>query len=776
MPEALRGGTRVLPIREAAQAAAPLATGGLNKILMQLRAATGHDFSLYKKSTIGRRIERRMALHGIDDAEVYARYAREHPAEVQSLFRELLINVTSFFRDAEAFGVLERSILPALLEGKPDGSTVRIWVAGCATGEEVYSLAIVLRECIERAQRELKVQIYGTDLDDEAIKTARAGLYPPNIAQDISTERLRRYFTKDDGGWRIKKEIREMAVFAVQSVIKDPPFTRLDLLCCRNVLIYLEPELQNRLIPAFHYALNPGGVLFLSPSESIGGHAELFTPIDRKWKFYRAKAGVASTRSVLGERLSWVAGNAGPASAGAAERSSERHVAELAKRALLQSFAPAAVVTDLQGNIVYVHGDTGKYLRPAPGQPSHNVVEMAREGLQSELRAALLRAAGQGQATLDLPVTLLGDGASRPVLLAVRVLPDAEAAPGLLLVSFQDAVSQAPAKTARKPRGKVSAEALRCEALERELAHAKEGMRALLEEQQASNEELKSTNEELQSTNEELQSTNEELETSKEELQSVNEELVTVNSELQTKIEQMSGMQDDMKNLLDNLRLGTIFLDRDLRIRRFTREASQVFRLVPGDVGRALADIRSELLDCDLVAEAQVVLDSLVPTEREAVTAGGVWYLARIQPYRTVDNVIDGVVLTFADVTERVNAIAAQKARCLAEAVVDAVAHPLLVLDGALRVVTANQAFYRAFGGEAKSTVGQGFFDLGAQRWDLPAVHEMLELARQPAREPRGVEITAGTARSKLEARCIASQPGAGDLILLSIEPVAAPA
>jgi len=530
------------------------------------------------------------------------------------------------------------------------------------------------------------------------------------------------------------------------------------------------------LIPAFHYALNPGGVLFLSPSESIGSHAELFEPIDRKWKFYRARAGVASTRAMLGRRLSWVAGSLGAPGAGAASRTNERHVADLAKRALLQSFAPAAVVTDLQGNIVYVHGDTGAYLRPAPGQPTHNVVEMAREGLQSELRAALQRAAGPGHATLDLPVTLLGDGAGRSVRLSVRPLPDPEAAQGALLVSFQEAPAPAAAQPARKPRGKASADSVRCAALESELTHAKDSMRLLIEEQQASNEELKSINEELQSTNEELQSTNEELETSKEELQSVNEELVTVNAELQTRIEQMSSMQDDMKNLLDNLRLGTIFLDRELRIRRFTRDATQVFRLAAGDVGRALADIRSELLDCDLVADAQVLLDSLVPTEREAVTAGGVWYLARIQPYRTVDNVIDGVVLTFADVTERINAIAAHKARRLAEAVVDAVAHPLLVLDGELRVITANQAFYRVFGGDDEGTVGQGFFELGARRWDLPPVHGLLEAAGPPAAEPRAIEFNAGAARLRLEVRRIAGQPGVGEFVLLSIEPLAAAA
>jgi two-component system, chemotaxis family, CheB/CheR fusion protein len=779
MPQALQGGVKAPTLQGPTETAtATPADSGLKQILMQLRAGTGHDFSLYKKSTIGRRIERRMAQHGVADAQAYARHIKAHPNELQELFRELLINVTSFFRDPQAFEVLKTSIVPALLDGKADGATVRVWVAGCATGEEVYSVAIVLRECLEQAQRDLKVQIYGTDLDDEAIKAARAGLYPPNVAQDMSPERLRRFFASEAGGFRIKKDVREMAVFATQSVIKDPPFTRLDLLCCRNLLIYLEPELQNRLIPVFHYALNPGGVLFLSPSESIGSHTELFAPIDRKWKFYRAKPGIRSTHALLGARMSWVTGTAPLGGAALAERPSERHVAELAKRTLLQSFTPAAVVTDLQGNVLYVHGDTGKFLRPAPGHPSHNIVDMARDGLQADLREALRRAASQGQATSDLPLTLIGDSQTRSIRLNVRLLPDPDAAHGVLLVSFQEAAPEQAPKAARKPRGKVSAEVLRREELERELVLAKDRMHLLVEEQQASNEELKSINEELQSTNEELQSTNEELETSKEELQSVNEELVTVNSELQTKIEQMSSMQDDMKNLLDNMRLGTIFLDTQLYIRRFTRDATQVFRLVATDVGRPLADIRSELIDGDVLADAQVVLDTLVPTEREARTAAGVWYLVRIQPYRTVDNVIDGVVLTFADVSERINAIAAHKARLLAEAIVDAVAVPHLALDGALCVLSANRAYYRQFGGDEKNTVGQSVFALGERRFDLPPLREMLETAwpTKDGLEHRAIELAppaGGSSRWKLDARRIAVQPGQADLVLLSIEPVA---
>jgi two-component system CheB/CheR fusion protein len=775
MPQALRDGLHKRP-EPGTTVLAPsaAASSALSQLLAQLRAATGHDFSLYKKTTLGRRIERRMAKHHLDGLEAYAEYTRQHPSELQTLFREMLINVTSFFRDTGAFTALKRKVLPLLLEDKPEGEPLRIWVAGCATGEEVYSVAMVVREWMEETQRDIKVKLYGTDIDDDAIRVARAGLYPPNIAQDLAPERLRHFFNKEDAGYRVKKELREMVVFAVQSVIKDPPFTRLDLLCCRNLLIYLEPELQNRLIPSFHYALKPGGVLFLSPSESIGEHGELFETLDRKWKFYRARATPVSTRRVLADRSSWAATHAAQSPTESADRRSERRLADLAKQALLQSFAPAAVVTDLQGDILYVHGDTGPYLRPAPGQPSHNVVDMACEELQLDLRDALRIAATEGKPSSRRSTLTTTGGERREVSLNVRKLADPDLDPGVLLVSFQAVDDGPPAKPARKSRGKLSADGQRCQELERELTRAKESLRAMLEEQQLSNEELKSTNEELQSTNEELQSTNEELETSKEELQSVNEELVTVNSELQIKIEQMSGMQDDMKNLLDNLRLGTIFLDRNLLIRRFTRDAAKLFPLVGSDVGRPLANIRSSLVDCDLLADAQVVLDSLEPTEREARSVTGQWYLARIQPYRTVDNVVDGVVLTFDDVTDRVNAIAAQESRALAEAIVDAVASPLVVLDARRHVMSANQAFHDQLSGTAKIPVGSSFFEIDARRWDLPAIRELLATPWQSAgaAEARQVDVVladADTWRVRLGARRIVASPAEREVVLLSL-------
>lgn len=778
MPQALQAGMR--PLTRPLETPSVPGGGSMNRILMQLRSATGHDFSQYKRSTIGRRIERRMAQHDIVDTEAYVCYLKEHPSEMQALFRELLINVTNFFRDPDAFVALKRDILPRLWADKPEGAVFRAWVAGCASGEEAYSIAIVLREFMDETQQDFKVQLYATDLDDEAIAMARAGVYPVNIAQDVAPERLRRFFVKEETGYRVKKEIREMVVFAIQNVIKDPPFTKLDLLSCRNLMIYLGSELQNRLIPAFHYALKQGGMLLLSPAESIGNHHELFAIQDRKWKFYRAVHTLASTRAMMKTGLSWAETGASKAPELAMKKAMETNFAELARRALLQSYAPASVVTDLKGNILYVHGDTGRFLRPAPGQPSLNVLDMAREGLQQELRTAI-HAADQGVPILNRGAVVKNADAVQTVSLSVR--PLANAGERLLLVSFQEGAREsseaAPPKRGRGHRAAGPAGVRRIEDLEHELAYTKENLQATIEEQQASNEELKSTNEEIQSTNEELQSTNEELETSKEELQSVNEELLTVNAELQAKIEQLAEMQNDMKNLLDNISVGTVFLDDALVIRRFTRDATRVYRMIASDVGRPLSDIKSDIDGSDLLAEARAVLDTLVPCEREIRTVGGTWYLARIQPYRTLDNVIDGVVLTFADISKRVTAEAEMRAAGeLAEGIVDTLREPLLVLDDGLRVVSASRSFYAKFKVAADATLGRSVYELGNRQWDIPALRDLLEniLPNNEGFYDYVVEQdfpTIGRRRMLLNARRIVASTGATRLILLAMEETA---
>jgi two-component system CheB/CheR fusion protein len=516
---------------------------------------------------------------------------------------------------------------------------------------------------------------------------------------------------------------------------------------------------------------------------------ELFTALNRKWKFYQTAPTVASTRAVMSGGLSWTKDNPPQKPDEVNAKIKETDFAELTRRALLQSYAPASVVTNSKGDILYVHGDTGKYLRPAPGQASFNVIEMAREGLQMELRNAIQTAVEKGVPTLNREVSFGSKSEFHIASFSVRPLPAADASQGMLLVSFQEVANAASEKPATKTsaakgkaaRGKVaaaSAEQLRIEELERELAYTNENLHATIEEQQASNEELKSTNEEMQSTNEELQSTNEELETSKEELQSVNEELVTVNAELQNKIEQLAGMQNDMKNLLDNINIGTVFLNDTLNIKRFTREAVQVYRLVASDVGRPLGDIKSNIKDDDLLADAQAVLDSLVPREREVSTASGAWYLARIQPYRTLDNVIDGVVLTFTDISKRVQAEAAMKdARELSESIVDTVREPLIVLDDTAKVVSASRAFYENFKVAPQDTVGRPLFELGNRQWDIPKLRELLETELSNKQIIEGFEVehdfpVIGKRKMLLNARRINSKTDGKQLILLAIEEV----
>ena len=774
MPDALMGNLHHLIAPQ--EGPSPLNVSSIERILMALRSASGHDFSQYKKTTITRRIERRMSIHDIEDAGVYVRYLKENPAEVQSLFKELLINVTNFFRDPDIFIELKHNILPKILADKAEGYVFRVWIAGCATGEEAYSMAIILRELMDENHHQFTTQIYATDLDDDAITTARNGLYLTNIAQDISPERLRRFFIKEDAGFRVKKEIREMVVFAVQNVVKDPPFTKLDLLSCRNLMIYLEPVLQNRLIPVFHYSLKPDGILIVSPSESIGSHTELFDPINRKYKIYQATRSLVSRKKLLTSGLAWGSGASIKAVGLGAAKPTSANFAELAKRLLLKLYAPASVVTDLQGNILFVHGETGRYLRPAPGQATLNVIDMAREGLQLALRSAINAAVGEGLATINKELSIKSNDEVYLINFSVRKQASPEASEGVLLLSFQDVEHVAPSKNKRLTNMDSSAQ-LRIEALELELTNTKESLQATIEAQQISTEEMLSSNEEMQSTNEEMQSTNEELETSKEELQSVNEELITVNAELQTKIEQLSDMQNDMKNLLDNVSVGIIFLDQHLQIRRFTREAKRAYRLAQTDVGRHLGDIKSNLSGDDLLLPAQEVLETLVPYEHEMQTHDGALLLVRIQPYRSTDNVIDGIVLTFTDITERLNAITHQEALEMAEGIVNTVREPLLVLNSSLQIVAASRSFYQIFKVPANEVIAKYIYQLGNQQWDIATLRNLLEnvVSNNQTFENYLVEHyfpVIGHKKMSLNARRIISKIGHAQLILLAMEEV----
>ncbi|MFH7326099.1 chemotaxis protein CheB [Desulfurivibrio sp. C05AmB] len=622
----------------------------LEKVVILLRAKTGHDFSMYKKTTIYRRIERRMGIHQIDRIAAYVRYLQENPQEVELLFKELLIGVTSFFRDPAAWEQLREKAIPALLEGHPTGRLLRAWSAGCSTGEEVYSLAIVLKEALSQIKPKAgyTIQIFATDLDRDAIDKARHGFYPDNIAADVSVERLDRFFIPEENGYRIGKEIRDMVTFATQNVIMDPPFTKLDILVCRNLLIYLTPELQKKLLPLFHYSLNPSGILFLGSAETVSSHTNLFAPLNLKSRLFRRRESVPPITPVEFP-ASFV-----PAQPELPKEQtilkSTANLQSLSDQVLLQHFGPPAVLVNEQGDIIYISGRTGKYLEPAAGKANWNIFAMARDGLRFELGIAFQKAFRQKEAITVKGLRVGGEGGISHVDLTVLAIKEPDALRDMAMIVFNDV----PAPVAKKAPGRsrtAAANNARVIELEDKLQQMHEETRMLQEEMQSSQEELKSTNEELQSTNEELQSTNEELTTSREELQSLNEELQTVNAEQQSKMEELAGINDDMRNLLNSTEIVTVFLDNELRIKRFTPGADKLFKLIPGDVGRPLTDIVNELFYPGMSDDVQEVLRTLTFSEKQIAATNERWFTVRIMPYRTVEDVISGVVITFADIT-----------------------------------------------------------------------------------------------------------------------------
>jgi len=623
----------------------------LRKVLSLIRVRTGNDFSLYKKTTLNRRIEKRMNLLDIGGIGEYISRLKSRPEEISLLAKDMLVSVTQFFRDPDAFEAL-KSHVAAYASKLASGSTIRAWIPACGTGEEAYSIAIVIAECLEDIKQDLKVKLFGTDIDSEAVMNARAGRYADNIAADVSPARLRRYFVREEGGYRVRKEIREMIVYAVQDVTKDPPFTKLDLLSCRNLLIYFEPELQSRLLPLFHYSLKPGGLLFLGNSESVGKCTDLFEAADKKWKIFRAKTVFPAIEEEPWAVLPWVRPNSPAGHDDAAAKPRETDISMMAQRILLESFAPPSVIVNEKGEIFYIHGQTGQYLEPVQGRPNWNVFEMAREGIRPELRSGIHYTMSKGKPRRYEGLVIRADHQVHRVNVDIRPFGTERQAPGLAIVTFSEPAAEQRAKTESRGRSKsVRAKDVRLLETERELAYTRESLQATVEELQAANEELKSANEEMQSTNEEMQSTNEELETSREELQSMNEELVTVNSELQSKIDLLSRTEDDMKVLLENTNIGIIFLDTSLVIKRYTTEVTRIFKLIPGDVGRPIQDIRSNLEYDAVEDDARAVLESFEKREREVRTRDGESYLMRIMPYRTAESTIGGVILTFTNIS-----------------------------------------------------------------------------------------------------------------------------
>jgi chemotaxis methyl-accepting protein methylase len=622
----------------------------MEKAVILLRAHTGHDFSLYKRNTLYRRIERRMGIHQIDKISAYVRYLQENSQELDLLFKELLIGVTSFFRDPAAWERLREQAIPSLLTGRAVVHALRAWVPGCSSGEEAYSLAMVFKEVLEQVKPKgnVALQIFATDLDRDAIDKARQGLFPHNIAADVSPERLSRFFAKEEHGYRVRKEIREMVIFAPQNLIMDPPFTKLDLLSCRNLLIYLAPEVQKKLMPLFHYSLNPGGILFLGSAETIGGFTNLFAPISARARVYRRSESALSPEPVEFPASFNAAAPVRPEPPQVLKPPAS--LQSLADQLVLQRYSPPSVLVNDKGDILYISGKTGRYLEPAAGKANWNIFAMAREGLRYELTSLFQKALRQ-KGTVALRGLKFGtNGGQYSLDLTVQMLDEPEALRGLVLILFAEGPTQSEIKAPARSR-KAPTPSPRLAELERELQQAREELQTTREEMQTSQEELKSTNEELQSANEELQSTNEELTTSKEEMQSLNEELQTVNTELQARVDELSMANSDMRNLLNSTEIATIFLDNDLRVRRFTTEATKIIKLIPGDMGRPITDLASALQYPELARDAQEVLRTLVPAEKAVDARDGRWFTVRIMPYRTLDNRIDGVVITFADVT-----------------------------------------------------------------------------------------------------------------------------
>jgi len=622
----------------------------LEKIIILLREQSGHDFSLYKKNTLFRRIERRKGVHQIDKINNYVRFLQENPKETEILFKELLIGVTSFFRDTAVWEKLKESVLPELLNELPNGYVLRAWVAGCSTGEEAYSLAIVFKEAVEKftKHKTLTLQIFATDLDRDAIEIARKGVFSSNITADVSPERLSRFFTAEAEGYRVNTAIREMVVFAPQNVIKDPPFTKLDILTCRNMLIYMEPELQKKLMSLFNYSLNQGGIMILGTAETLGNHKEGFEELDGKLKLFKR-----TVSPLLPELIDFPSSFYQKRAAGTEKKIRVKEVENiqtLADQILLQRFSPASVLVNSQGDIIYITGHTGKYLEPVAGKANWNIYAMARENMRHELPAAFRKAMQSFDAVKLRNIKIGINGGTQFVDVTVQRMETPDSIRGMIMVVFTDVPAVLGRTAVSRKTGKRSLTAQQ-KVMEIDLQRSYENLQSTREEMQTSQEELKSTNEELQSTNEELQSTNEELTTSKEEMQSLNEELQTVNIELQNKISDYVRANDDMKNLLNSTEIATLFLDKDLIIRRFTDSITKIFKLRNADIGRPFTDLVTDLQYPEIDNHARQVIKTLTSIETTIGTNDGRWFTVRIMPYRTIEDHIDGLVITFSDIT-----------------------------------------------------------------------------------------------------------------------------
>jgi two-component system CheB/CheR fusion protein len=621
----------------------------LDKIFILLRNATGCNFNKYKSNTVLRRIEKRMAINHVEKTEDYLTHLQKTPTEVLTLFNELLIGVTNFFRDKEAFKQLSSKAIAKIIKQKNNGDTIRIWVTGCSTGEEAYTIAILFNEAISKQKKDISVQIFASDIDERSINKARTGIYPESIAQDVPKNILIRYFKIKNQSYQIIKEIRDQVIFANQNVFKDPPFSKLDLVSCRNLLIYLNHQTQQTIFSIFHYSLNPDGILFLGNSESLGESSDLFSIVDRKQKIYARKNVKVENRFDIGTSLINNTMLEKKNVPNLSEKATKDSLGGITERMLLAKYAPACAIINWKSDAVYFSGNTGKYLQPSPGNANLNIIEMAREGLKSDLRTLIAKARKNKKQEERKGVKF--NSSEKIVIVDIIIRPFSQLDPSesYLMIIFED---NNDVKTIASSKTAVIDNTSEIHALEQELDSTKEYLRSTIEELEVSNEELKSSNEELQSSNEELQSTNEELETSKEELQSVNEEMITVNAELQDKMSELANANNDMNNLLSSTDIGTIFLDRELNIKLFTPAVAKIINLIQTDIDRPISHISSNLLYDTLDKDVQSVLDNLIPIKNIVKTNKGIWFQIKIVPYCTTDNKINGVVLTFVDITE----------------------------------------------------------------------------------------------------------------------------
>ncbi|GAC1310700.1 MAG: chemotaxis protein CheB [Mucilaginibacter sp.] len=708
--------------------AAIQSSNAIQKILMLLRSHTGNDFSLYKKSTVTRRIDRRIAFLQLPDYDSYVNYLQDNPQEADTLFNELLIGVTKFFRDAPAFDSL-KSKFAKIIQHKKNKDVIRVWISGCATGEEAYSVAMLMIECLDGADPKIhpKIQIYATDLDAEALNTARAGVYHGNIAADVSPERINRFFTKTEDQFLVKKELREMIVFAQHNLIKDAPFIKLDLLCCRNIMIYFTTELQKKIIPLFYYALNPGGMLLMGPAETIGGFTDMFSPIDPKWKLFVRREGNIHMSKVVDFPFHVTKHTMDPLKPeSTSSHVKERSIADVFNKILIDKFTPPSVLVNEKGDILYNNGKTGRYLELPGGEAVMNIHKMVREELRYAVDSCIQQARQQNETVSGDTIKLNENKQVRLVSIKATVMNE----PGLhelVLVVFEDhgllkSTKSHAARQSTPTENKIAAE------LEKELVFTKQRLTSTIEQMESSLEELKSSNEELQSTNEELQSTNEESLTTKEEMQSLNEELMTVNMQYQAKTDELTRLNNDMKNLLDATEIGTIFLDNNLDILRYTPQVRKLFNLIPTDVGRPIMHVVSNFDYPIDELEIREVIDKLVVKELDVHTKSNEWYRLRIMPYRTLDNFISGVVITFTLITDYKQM--QSKLRVLqdySDNLMHAIPEGIAQLDKDLKVIRVNSAFLKLLDVSESDIVNKKLGVFLHDRWKTEIPAQMLD-------------------------------------------------